>query len=73
MFIFLNIFLEKLGKYFHLLNDLLVILALRSIRGIFLLYKVSYIFGQISESTNIAIFGFQWLINNFVKIFKSNG
>ena len=59
MVTFLNIFFEKFGKYFHLLKDFLVILALRIIKGILFLYKFLYIFGQTSESTKIAIFGFQ--------------
>ena len=54
-----NIFFEKVGKYFHLLNDLSVILAFKRIKGIFLLSRLLYMFGQISESTNIASFGFQ--------------
>ena len=57
--IFSKIFFEKLWKKLHLLKDFFVILALRRISGIFFLCKLLNIFGHISESTNIANFGFQ--------------
>ena len=71
--IFSKIFFEKFGKNFHLLKDFFVILAFIRIRGIFFLCKLLNILGQISESTNNANFGFQWLMKCLVKKFKSNG
>ena len=62
-----KIFFEKLGNLLHLRKLFLVILPFRRIIGILFLYKFLYIFGHISESTNNAICGFQYLMNLLVK------
>ena len=50
---------EKLENFIHLLYVFLVIRPLRSIIGIFLLNKLTIVFGQISESIKKAFDGFQ--------------
>ena len=68
-----SINLEKLSTNFHLKNDFLVNLALSKTRGIFCFFISKIIFGQISDSTNIAKSGFQKLINFLFKKFVSIG
>ena len=68
-----NILLESVFTVFHLRKLFFVIRAFSNIRGIFssLIFKIK--FGQISESTNEAISGFQFLKKLLTKNLKSYG
>ena len=71
-----NLLIINLEKYltdFHLLNDFFVNLAFNKISGIFFYLISKIIFGQNSDSMNIAKSGFQNLIKFFERKFVSIG
>ena len=67
----LNNFLAKFFIRNHLLNDLFVILAFNKTNGNFFFLIFSIKFGQISESTNETISGFQLFKKFLTSQFKS--
>ena len=68
-----NILLESVFTVFHLRKLFLVILALSNIRWQFFFLIFFIKLGQISESTNEAISGFQFLKKLLTKNLKSYG
>ena len=62
---------KKEEKIFHLLKLFFVIRAFNNIRGILRLFTFKIKFGQISESTNVAISGFQFLKKLLMRNTKS--
>ena len=65
--------MEKFFNFNHLLKLFFVILAFNNIKGILYFFILTNIIGQISDSKKIAISGFQYSKNLFVKKIWSIG